>query len=181
MKQKNKTINKMDGIHIRPGIHIITYSGKKFNYFEPNVDQVETIDIAKGLAYKPYFGGQTPKFFSIAEHCLLVNDLLPPKVPREIRLAALLHDAAEAYIGDMLSPIKAHLPLYCTVEDAILQAVFKKFNLEVSLLRDIKYYDLKAQEIEYDVFYNNNRTYYIKYLSPDGALTRYLDELIKWI
>ena len=158
---------------------INTISGKKFNLLEPTVEMVDLIDIAKGLAYKPHFGGMSPRFFSVAEHSLLVRYLLIKNtvhVSPGIELAALLHDAAEAYIGDMLKPLKVHMPFYCEVEDRILKVIFERFGLKVYLLKLLKKYDLKAQEIEYNCFFKGSE-YPLQYENPEDAYQLYLGEL----
>lgn len=162
---------------------INTISGKKFNLLEPTVDMVDLIDIAKGLAYKPHFGGMSPRFFSVAEHCLLVRYLLIKNnvhVSPGIELAALLHDAPEAYIGDMLKPLKVHLPFYCEVEDQIMKVIFEKYGLKVYLLKLVKKYDLKAQEIEYNCFFKGSE-YPLLYHDPEKAYMVYHSELQKAI
>jgi len=162
---------------------INTISGKKFNLLEPTVDMVDIEDIAKGLAYKPHFGGMSPRFFSVAEHSLLVRYLLIKNtvhVSPGIELAALLHDAAEAYIGNMLKPLKVHLPYYCEVEDRILKVIFERFGLKVYLLKLLKKYDLKAQEIEYNCFFKGSE-YPLLYHDPEKAYLVYHAELQKSI
>jgi len=162
---------------------INTISGKKFNLLEPTVEMVDLLDIAKGLAYKPHFGGMSPRFFSVAEHCLLVRYLLIKNtvhVSLGIELAALLHDAAEAYIGDMIKPLKVHLPFYCEVEDRIMKVIFEHFGLKVYLLKLVKKYDLKAQEIEYNCFFKGSE-YPLLYHDPEKALMVYHAELQKAI
>lgn len=162
---------------------INTISGKKFNLLEPTVEMVDLLDIAKGLAYKPHFGGMSPRFFSVAEHCLLVRYLLLKNtvhVSPGIELAALLHDAAEAYIGDMIKPLKVHLPFYCEVEERIMKVIFEAYGLKMYLLKLVKKYDIKAQEIEYNCFFKGSE-YPLLYHDPEKALMVYHAELQKSI
>jgi 5'-deoxynucleotidase YfbR-like HD superfamily hydrolase len=90
----------------------------------------------------------------------------------DIALAALLHDAAEAYIGDMLKPIKELLPLFDEIEDKIIKVIFDKFNIDIDYLAAIKEYDIRAQEMEFENFYKGARR--IHYLSPGAALNTFL-------
>jgi hypothetical protein len=154
-----------------------TFSGKKFDLFKPDPDMVDILDIAKGLSYNSHFGGHCPLFFSIAQHCLMVVHLLPKNSGRELKLMALLHDAAEAYIGDMIKPLKLHFPLFKEIEDRIMEAVCVRYGLDYKLMMpQVKKYDLKAQEIEFNVFYRN--TGRLIYLSPEESFCGYLEMFI---
>lgn len=161
---------------------INTVSGKKFNLIEPKPEMVEIIDIAKGLAFKPHFGGMTPHFFSIAMHSILVKELMIDDgyYSERIILAALLHDASEAYTGDMIKPLKVHLPMFCEIEDRIQSAIFEKFNLDIELMKKVKPYDLKAQEIEFDEFYKGGCNG-LKYVSPFEGFMIFKEEVKKYL
>ncbi len=87
-------------------------SGRRLDLLDPSPLDIEIEDIAHGLARVARWNGQTtgPHAFSVAQHCLLVEQLASGFVPaldRQWRLAALLHDAPEYVIGDMISPFKA--------------------------------------------------------------------------
>ena len=146
METKNHQLFNYDG-------HFETFTGKRFSLFNPTVEQIDINDIARGLAFKGHFSGQTPKYFSIASHCILVKDLLPPDAPKQLKLAALLHDGSEAYIGDMIKPLKIHLPVFQQIEDSITQAIFTKYHLDISLLAEVKKYDKTAQMMVENVLY----------------------------
>ena len=158
---------------------INTISGKKFNLLEPSAEMIDIVDISKGLAYKPHFGGMSPRFFSVAEHSLLVRCLLKKESDHALpvlELAALLHDAAEAYIGDMIKPLKVHLPFYCEVENRIMKVIFDLFGLHINLIKAVKRYDLQAQEIEYNCFFKGS-DYNLKYYNPEEGYSIFLHEL----
>lgn len=156
---------------------INTYSGIEFNLLNPTSEMINITDIAKGLAYKGHFGGQTPYYFSIAQHSTLVYNLLNKQCnDKKLLLLALLHDASEAYIGDMLSPIKKMMPQFCEIEDNLMQVICEKFNLNYSDLHLIKPYDNKAQDMEFNTFYNGDKLVYS--LSPDEAENEFLDYFI---
>jgi len=74
---------------------INTFSGLKFSFENPAIEQINIFDISKGLAFKAHFGGQTENYFSIAQHTLLVIQLMPSrwKNKYQMAMAALLHDA----------------------------------------------------------------------------------------
>jgi hypothetical protein len=152
--------------------HFNTISGIKFSIFDPKPEQIYIQDIAHGLSYNSHFGGQTPEFFSITQHCLLVVSLLPKDADIELKLMALMHDAAEAYIGDMIKPLKVHFPKFKEIEDRIMEAIAAKFGLNLDYMKDVKEYDIKAQEIEYRAFYEKSID--MDYLCPDAALHTFI-------
>ena len=105
-----------------------TVSGRKFAPFDPHVDDIDIRDIARGLAMTCRYGGQVKRFYSVAEHCYHVSYLVPEKYA----LHGLLHDSAEAYIGDMIRPIK-HAPQmheFRRAEGLIEEAVAERFGLK---------------------------------------------------
>src|SRR5574343_449470 len=85
-----------------PTTYISTFKGNRFWPQEPRIDVIDIEDIAHGLAYQCRFNGQTRAFYSVAQHSLMVMALVPPAE----RFAALLHDAAEAYLhGSLHHPV----------------------------------------------------------------------------
>ena len=117
---------------------ILTASGLQFNLLEPDPNLIEIEDIAHALSHLCRFTGHTRKFYSVAEHSLHVACLVPP----ELQLEALLHDAAEAYIGDVSSPLKAQLHEYRNIEFALDQAIRKRFGLPPKQSPAVKHADL---------------------------------------
>ncbi len=104
---------------------ILTHSGIEFDLCKPDPDLIEIEDIAHALSNLCRFTGHTKHFYSVAQHSYLCATL----VPQEHQLEALLHDAAEAYIGDVSSPLKALLPGYQMIEFNLEQAIRKRFEL----------------------------------------------------
>lgn len=148
---------------------INTFTGLKFSFLNPKPEQIDILDISKGLSFRGHFGGQTEQFFSIAQHSLLVCDLLSARFannPR-VKLAALLHDASEAYTGDMVKPLKNLLPEFKVIEDKITEVIFNKFGIDIELLKLVKRYDIQAQDIEYSAFFKKTNS--LQYLLPDEA------------
>lgn len=117
---------------------ILTASGRQFDLLNPNAAMVAPFDIAHALAHLCRFNGHTRQHYSVAQHSLLVADLCPEKH----QLAALLHDATEAYIGDMVRPLKQVMPQYRQVEATIWQAICDRFNLEPILPECVVHADL---------------------------------------
>jgi 5'-nucleotidase len=114
-------------------------SGRRLDLLNPSPLDVEIEDIAHGLARVARWNGQTlgDQAFSVAEHCLLVETIagaLSPGLDRSMRLAALLHDAPEYVIGDLISPFKAALSLdYRAFEARLLAAIHLRFGLPPEL------------------------------------------------
>ena len=110
-------------------------SGRRLNLLEPSALDIEIEDIAHGLARVARWNGQTQgtHAFSVAQHCLLVEQLaglLSPTLSREGRLAALLHDAPEYVIGDLISPFKRAVGInYKALELRLQAAIHQRFGL----------------------------------------------------
>ncbi|NEW99509.1 HD family hydrolase [Rhodopseudomonas sp. BR0G17] len=114
-------------------------SGRRLDLLDPSPLDVEFADIAHGLARVARWNGQTSgaHIFSVAQHTLLVEAVMREKNPRinaKLRLAALLHDAPEYVIGDMISPFKAVIgESYKRVEKRLLGAIHIRFGLPAVL------------------------------------------------
>jgi hypothetical protein len=122
---------------------IQTYSGIKFHFTEPDPAEININDIAHALSNLCRFTGHVRKYYSVAEHSIYVSQL----VPSRLALAGLLHDAAEAYIGDMAKPIKEQMEEFRHLEYFILDTIFQKFDLPSEYLyndyKEIKNVDYK--------------------------------------
>jgi 5'-deoxynucleotidase YfbR-like HD superfamily hydrolase len=110
-------------------------SGRRLDLLDPSPLDIEIEDIAHGLARVARWNGQTSgdHAFSVAQHCILVERIvaeLKPRAERSLRLAALLHDAAEYVIGDLISPFKAAVGLdYKAFETRLARAIHIRFGL----------------------------------------------------
>ena len=110
-------------------------SGRRLDLIEPSPYDIEIEDIAHGLSRVARWNGQTtgPHAFSVAQHSVLVERLVcifKPDLERRWRLAALLHDAPEYVIGDMISPFKNALGLdYAAFEQRLMTAIHLRFGL----------------------------------------------------
>lgn len=124
--------------------YICTYLGNRFFPLEGIIDNIHLEDIAHGLAYQCRFNGQTSEFYSIAQHSLMVADIVPP----ELRLAALLHDASEAYLGDVVKPLKALLANYKAIELNVETMIAHHFGIENMFDPRIKQADMIALATE---------------------------------
>jgi uncharacterized protein len=119
-------------------------SGRRLDLLDPSPLDIEIADIAHGLARVARWNGQThgAHIFSVAQHTLLVEAVMREQTPRvdvSYRLAALLHDAPEYVIGDMISPFKAVLGGdYKAVEKRLLSAIHIRFGLPPVLPPEIE-------------------------------------------
>lgn len=129
---------------MQPTTYISTFLGNRFFPAQPHIDGIDIEDIAHGLAYQCRFNGQTSAFYSVAQHSLMVASLLPPELGR----AALLHDAAEAYLGDMVKPLKLLLPDFNRIEAAVTDQIAAAFGVDFSDYARIKQADLVALATE---------------------------------
>lgn len=123
---------------------ILTHSGIEFDVCNPDPDLIEIEDIAHALSHICRFTGHTKHFYSVAQHSYLCATLVPP----EHALEALLHDAAEAYIGDVSSPLKAQLPGYQVIEANLEQAIRQRFGLPTQKTPWVKEADLQMLAAE---------------------------------
>lgn len=125
---------------------ITTYTGRTFNLLEPDPDEICIEDIAHALSNLCRFTGHVRRFYSVAQHSHIVSRL----VPSDIAFMALMHDASEAYIADISTPLKHQLHDYKQIETRIELAIQVKFNLnaEGATKRLIKQADLIALATE---------------------------------
>ncbi len=128
-------------------------SGRRLDLLDPTPVDIEIEDIAHGLAFVARWNGQTIGDFaySVAEHSLLVEELfgrISPRAPIKWRLAALLHDAPEYVIGDMISPVKAAIGSgYGVLDDRLTAAIHIRFGLPASIPATVKRQIKKADRI----------------------------------
>ena len=128
-------------------------SGRRLDLLDPTPMDIEIEDIAHGLAFVARWNGQTlgDYAYSVAEHSLLVETLfgrIAPKAPAKWRLAALLHDAPEYVIGDMISPVKSAVgPGYSALDERLEAAVHIRFGLPAKVPNAIKKQIKKADKI----------------------------------
>jgi hypothetical protein len=188
MTEKSKTADPADAPGERPRAWQRMLSGRRLDLLDPSPTDIAIEDIAHGLARVARWNGQTlgDHAFSVAQHALLVADIaaaLKPEIERRWLLAALLHDAPEYVIGDLISPFKAAVGLdYKAFELRLLRAVHLAFGLPEALpeavTADIKHADRIAAYYEATALAGFSPEEALRYFGePDGLPRAFRQEL----
>lgn len=133
-----------DALRIDPKYWTQSASGEVFRLgdLENNVYLIE--DIATSLAKQCRYNGNCRHFYSVAQHCVLASRMAPP----EHKLAALMHDASEAYIGDITRPVKKALTGLEATEDRLHAVIFSRFGLAFPMAPEIDVIDRRMLRTE---------------------------------
>jgi len=168
---------------------ILTAGGRYFPFDDPESFDFDIDDIAHGLSHICRFTGHTRKFYSVAQHSVHVSELVPPA----LRLEALLHDASEAYLGDVSSPLKSMLPTYKDIEHRTEHAIARVFGLVFPLPPEIKQADLRMlvtekrdlmPTVQYDsVCWPTHKPapFKVAAMSPEHARNYFLDKYRQYV
>lgn len=110
---------------------IQTYTGKVFHVLDPRLESIDIDDIAHSLGMICRFNGHTDRFYSVAEHCVVVSEMVPERVAFE----ALMHDAHEAYVSDLARPIKwtKNMSGFRDIEKMVDFFVRRRFGMELDI------------------------------------------------
>lgn len=159
---------------------ITTQSGKNFSYDDPR--DFDITDIAQALSNICRFTGHLPRFYSVAQHSVIASQI----VPEHLAFEALMHDAHEAYVGDVNSPLKALLQDYKAIETRVEQALRTQFKLPLEMSPAVKHADMVMLGTERRDFGLDNGVPWpclegiellgdeIKPLSPGGAYNAFM-------
>lgn len=152
---------------------IRTNSGQYVNVFEPNPDTLLIEDIAHALSNQPRFGGHLPKFYSVAQHCILCHMV----AEKNDKYNALMHDASEAYLLDMPKPIKMEIPDYIRIENHLMNVLAEKFKFVYPKTPEVERVDHYLLEWEWNILMLNRKDTDFKRivcLTPKEAKTYFL-------
>ena len=122
---------------VRVGDWMLTATGRVFWPLDPRPEEVCIEDIAHALSNLCRYGGHATKFYSVAQHCVLLSRKATP----DLALEALMHDAAEAYVVDIPRPLKRFLPGYAEIEQRVHAAIAARFNLAPEIPIEVKAWD----------------------------------------
>lgn len=117
-------------------------NGRVFYPMDPRPEEVFIEDIAQSLSRQIRYNGMSDKPISVAQHvcqCAWLADV--QEQPNTVQLALLMHDAAEAYIGDMIRPLKVYFPAFIEIENSIMIVINKRFDLPTISDELLSYYD----------------------------------------
>lgn len=107
---------------------ITTYSGIRMNPVQPQKDDIDIKDIAHALSLVCRGGGHVTHFYSVAQHCLACAEEARLRgCSIRVQLGALLHDGSEAYMSDLVRPVKEQIPQYRTIENRLIDTIWAKF------------------------------------------------------
>jgi uncharacterized protein len=135
--------DSMVAVKVGIGPTIMLRSGAWFDFCAPATSEFTIEDIAHGLANICRYSGQCSRFYSVAEHSILVSE-----VAVGFELEALLHDAAEAFLGDITRPLKQMLPEYKRIETEVEHAILDRFGVPWPLPPQVKQADLRVLAAE---------------------------------
>lgn len=136
--QKLENLYMPDHIRVRSGIYV--------NVMDPKPDMITIEDIAHALAHQCRFSGHLPKFYSVAQHSVLCSEYVTFK---RDKLAALLHDASEAYLVDIARPVKNNLSNYKEIEDKFMHVIAAKFGFKWPMSKPVMEADNALLEMEW--------------------------------
>lgn len=133
-----------DGYAAQADEWMVLGDGKRFNFLDPRPEDIKIDDIVRGLSKLCRYCGQCRGFFSVAQHSVLVAKC----VPARFKLEALLHDSAEAYLGDIIQPVKRFLPEFRRMEQHVWRAIAAAFDLPEQMSPEVKEADRRMMVTE---------------------------------
>lgn len=155
--------------------YITTSNSKQLDLKNPTPEMICLTDIARGLSREGRYANQTKYMWTVADHSMLVAR----NVPQHLKGLALLHDATEAYMRDIPSPLKKMLPIYRFTEDRMWCAIANRFDLPIIMPLEIKEADRRAMATEKrDLLPNENSWSMLLGIEPYPELIYGCDSLL---
>lgn len=170
-------------VEMRKGDWLQTYSGVQYWPCDPRAEEVNIVDIAHALSQLCRYGGHSKRFYSVAEHSVLLSHMVSP----ENAFAALMHDATEAYVVDVPRPIKPHLKNYAHIEWLNWGAIAHKFDLPFDIPQEVHDADkaICGLEVEQVMLlklrpqYDFDRPVKIRFLNPVQAEVEFISRFLR--
>jgi len=171
------------------GPYVATASGRKFYPLDPRPDETHIEDIAHGLSMLCRYNGAVKRFYSVAEHSVMIARSLRQYGP-VIQLCGLLHDSPEALsgFGDICAPMKGEIPAISDIEkDIYVRAVSVRFGLPPFIPPEVHEADMRIRSnevqnmapMEWHAAYNNPLGVTLQYWTPDQAEDEFLAEYVR--
>ena len=159
-----------------------TRSGIRINLLAPKLGDIEMIDIAAGLRQSRSMGHTTGGIYTVAQHSVVAAKI----APGELKLAALLHDAHEAYLGDLVSPLKriiaSKTTIYAELTAQFDRLIGEKFNLDPALFSCPEVAEIDARLLATELTYRSNlpKDVFAKLAQPytDPEITSLVEEIV---
>jgi 5'-deoxynucleotidase YfbR-like HD superfamily hydrolase len=152
---------------------IRTNSGITVNVFDPKPEHINIKDIAHALSMQVRFNGHLPKPYSVAQHSVICSQLSEP----EHKLAALLHDASEAYATDLPRPIKEKVTGYKQIEDKLMEVISLKYGFKYPLDAEVKKIDDFMLRVEWEfLFFQKSPSFNIAVWNYEESKRYFLSE-----
>jgi hypothetical protein len=144
-----------------------TWSGVRFSILHPTEDMIQIEDIAHALSHICRYGGHCNRFYSVAEHSILLAEYVySVENNSQMALEALLHDATEAYYCDIPRPFKYNLPLYREFEMKLEKIMANKFGMSYPMAPWLKDLDSRMLKTEKNQIMNSHHEWYCDNLEP---------------
>lgn len=154
-----------------------TVTGQYVDFINPNPGTFNLEDIAHSLSQKPRFNGQLKSFYSVAQHCCLICDYLPT----HLKADGLMHDAPEAYMADVPSPLKSLLPDYKDYEERIHFRMTEKWDIQYPIPKEVKEMDRFFLEKEWYGLMLRTAVFGHEMWSPEQAKQEFIYRFNKYV
>lgn len=162
------------------GRFITTYSGEKFYIDHCNIADIPMFDIAHALSMNCRFNGHLQTFYSVAEHSVIVSEIVEAMASRKYALAALLHDISEAFVPDVPRPFKDLIAGFDDYEHRLLKAAAHTYKFRYPLHDTVKYVDKHIVRAEAEELYQKPCPKWVKAYDSIPMANRLIEGLTPW-
>jgi len=156
-------INKVGILKDGKDTWLETFSGKRVSVLNPQPEEIDLSDVAHALSFQCRYNGHCSQFYSVAKHTVLgAGFMIKQNFPKKSVRAWLLHDATEAYVGDLIRPVKVQLEQFKNLEEIFAKIINAKYNIlqDEKVLGDVYYVDnVMVSWEKRDLMTNSNRVW----------------------